>query len=159
MLCTSMRSVPIWIGLAVAVLALGVEPAAAQDDEPACHFLCAPEFKVEPNVTFENLFNRARVEVTDDNGNTATVEQARESAFEVVLALGVPTEVPRVGFTLETIFAPDIGADTFRDNGIEFELELNLDWLTDDQTGDLEVDPLLTERIDDIPAWDSLNDD
>ena len=70
--------------------------------------------------------------------------------FELILALGIPTEIPRVGFTLETIFVP--GGDTeyasvhrrdvepvwagpIRDNGIEFEFELNLDWLTGEQTG------------------------
>ena len=62
----------------------------------------------------------------------------------------MPTEIPRVSFTLETIFVPfgetDIhpftgapaaaaGRGSFRDNGIEVELELNLLWLDADQTG------------------------
>ena len=128
-----------WVaGVGVALVACGAAPQAdlyAQERDQ-CAFLCAPELKVEPNITFENLFNRARVEVTDDDGTVSTVTQERESVSEVVLALGIPTEIPRVGFTLETIFAPFGETETgFRDNGIEFEFEVNLDWLTADQTG------------------------
>ena len=135
---------------AAAALLLAAQPAAAQaDGEPRCRFFCVPDFKVEPTVTFENLFGRARVETVDDSGAVAVARQARESVFELILALGIPTEIPRVGFTLETIFVP--GGDTdahpftgatssrlggpIRDNGIEFEFELNLDWLTGEQTG------------------------
>ena len=137
---------------AVAIaLILVAAPAAAQDDaEPRCRILCAPDFKVEPTITFENLANRARVEVVDDAGAVSTARQEGESVFEVILALGIPTEIPRVGFTLETIFVPwgetdthpftgatsgGLGGAAIRDNGIEFEFELNLDWLTGDQTG------------------------
>ena len=60
------------------------------------------------------------------------------------------TEIPRVGFTLETIFVPfgetdthpfsgataaDAGRASFRDNGIEIELELNLMIPEAEQTG------------------------
>ena len=86
----------------------------------------------------------------DDAGNVSTGRQEGESVFELILALGIPTEIPRVGFTLETIFVPwgetdvhpftgatsgGLGGAAIRDNGIEFEFELNLDWLTGDQTG------------------------
>lgn len=133
----------------VAVVSLSTQPASAQSGDPRCHFLCAPELKIEPNITFERLHNRARIE-TGDSGETVTVREARETAFEVVLALGIPTEIPRVGFTLESIFTPigesdanpftgaasaDLGGAAFRDNGIEFEFELNFDWLTGDHTG------------------------
>ena len=136
--------------LACALL-LAVQPAAAQaDEDPPCRILCVPDFKVEPTITFENLAGRARVEVTDEAGDTAVERQARESVFELILALGIPTEIPRVGFTLETIFVPwaetdahpftgatssQLGGAGIRDNGIEFEFELNLDWLTGEQTG------------------------
>ena len=137
--------------VAAAVL-LGAAPAAAQEpgQEPRCRIFCAPDFKVEPTFTFENLANRARVEVLDDAGNVSTGRQEGESVFELILALGIPTEIPRVGFTLETIFVPwgetdvhpftgatsgGLGGAAIRDNGIEFEFELNLDWLTGDQTG------------------------
>ena len=132
-------------------LLLVVHPAAAQDDEElGCRILCAPDFKVEPTFTFENLANRARVEVTDDAGSVSAERQEGETVFELILALGIPTAIPRVGFTLETIFVPwgetdvhpftgatsgQLGGAAIRDNGIEFEFELNLDWLTGDQTG------------------------
>ena len=138
----------------VILVALVADPVRAQDpgdgQEPRCFFLCAPELKVEPTMTFENLGNRALVEVTDAaTGEVSTVRQQAETAFELILALDIPTEIPRVGFTLETIFVPfgesatnpfgrpaaDLGVASIRDNGIEFELELNLDWVTGDQTG------------------------
>ena len=142
-------------GGAAAVLAavlLCAAPVAAQenDEEPRCRILCAPDFKVEPTFTFENLANRARVEVTDGAGAVSTARQEGETVFELILALGIPTEIPRVGFTLETIFVPwgetdahpftgatsgQLGGAAIRDNGIEFEFELNLDWLTGEQTG------------------------
>ncbi len=89
---------------ATAVLLLAAAPAAAQGDgEGRCRVLCAPDFKVEPTVTFENLGNRARVEAVgaDGAGVGPPARQARESVFELILALGIPTELPRVGFTLE----------------------------------------------------------
>ncbi len=135
-------------------MALVAAPVRAQDpgdvQEPRCFFLCAPELKVEPTMTFENLGNRALVEVTDAaTGEVSTVRQEAETAFELILALDIPTEIPRVGFTLETIFVPfgesatnpfgrtatELGVASIRDNGMEFEFELNLDWLTGDQTG------------------------
>ncbi len=134
-----------------AALVLAAPAATARADEsPACRFLCTPDFKVEPTVTFEHLGSRARVEETADDGTVSTGLQPRESVFELILALGISTEIPRVGFTLETILVPwgttdvhpftgatagGLGGGAIRDNGIEFELELNLDWLTGEQTG------------------------
>ena len=135
---------------ATAALLLAAQPAAAQEDgETPCRIFCVPDFKVEPTVSFENLFGRARVEAVDESGAVVQARQARESVFELILALGIPTEIPRVGFTLETIVTPwgetdmhpftgatssQLGS-SIRDNGIEFEFELNLDWLTEEQTG------------------------
>ena len=79
----------------------------------------------------------------------ATGRQERESVFELILAVGIPTEIPRVGFTVETIFVPFGDTDvhpftgiavndrqgSIRDNGIEVELELNLSLLEPEQTG------------------------
>ena len=101
----------------------------------------------------------------------ATTREARETVFELILAVGIPTEIPRVGFTIETIFVPFGETDTapvhrrataadssagasFRDNGIEIELELNL---TTGSTGGadrrLGREPL-RHRGQDQPRWD-----
>jgi hypothetical protein len=127
-------------------------PVAASAQE-RCAFLCVPDVKIEPAVTIEHLFGAARVEELDgsDGGLVlATSREEREAVFELVLAVGIPTEIPRVGFTFETIFVPfgetdthpftgatvaDAGRASFRDNGIEIELELNLMILEAEQTG------------------------
>ena len=130
---------------AVALAAGLVAPEAAAAQEGRCRILCAPDVKIEPTVTFENLGDRARVEV---GGVTERTE--RETIFELVFAVGVPTEIPRVGFTLEAIVAPFKGTsehpftgetaqqldrDEIRDNLVEIEVELNIDLLDEAQTG------------------------
>ena len=118
--------------LGVALVASGAAPQAAlyAQERDECAFLCAPELKIEPTLTIENLFNPARVETIENGVVVETVRQGRDRVFELVLAVGVPTEIPRVGFTFETIFSP------FRDDTeVELELELNLTWLEPEQTG------------------------
>ena len=86
--------------------------------------------QIEPTFTIENLFNPARVETIEDGVAVDTTRQGRDRVFELVVAADVPTEIPRVGFTLEAIFSP------FRDDTeVELELELNLTWLDAEQTG------------------------
>ena len=136
------RALKCWMAIA----GLWLVPAvAAAQDEPRCAFLCAPTLKIEPTWTIENLGARPRVEVDGQ------VERApRESVFELILALDVPTTIPRIGLTLETIFAPfgktsvhpftgvtavEAGRDDIRDNGIEFEAELNIDLFGTEATG------------------------
>jgi hypothetical protein len=137
------RRVASWIALIGAFL-ISATPAAAQD-EPKCTVLCAPELKIEPTWTIENLGGERKIEV---DGQTVTV--GAESVFELILAVDVPTTIPRIGFTFEAIFvpfgstalhpftgvsAPDVGRDNFRDNGIEIETELNIDLFGTEQTG------------------------
>jgi hypothetical protein len=135
------------------ILALGVAVAASvlvpvsgvAQESGSCALLCMPELKIEPTVTFENLGNRARVEV----GGVAE-QTERETVFELIFTLDVPTEIPRVGLTFEVGFAPfgstsehpftgataaELGRDDIRDNLVEVETELNLDLLDSDQTG------------------------
>ncbi len=116
----------------------------AQEGE-SCAFLCVPELKIEPTITFENLVNRARVEI-----GGVTERTQRETIFELIFALEVPTEIPRIGLTLEVGFAPfgstsehpftgataaELGRDDIRDNVVEIESELNVDLIDSDQTG------------------------
>jgi hypothetical protein len=114
--------------LLVALAAAWGAPVSAQDG--SCAVFCAPDLKFEPTVTFENVASRARVE---EGGVTA--RQDGETIVELIFAVGVPTEIPRVGFTLEAIFAPFKREDDFRDNPVEIEVELNLDLLDEEQTG------------------------
>jgi hypothetical protein len=98
-------------------------PAFAQS-EPRCVFLCRPEFKVEPTWTVENLRGAPRIEI---NGE---IERAsRDTLFELIFALDVPTSIPRLGMTFEASFTP------FRDdNEVELETELNVHLFDTEQT-------------------------
>ena len=146
----SCRRAAILAGAVAAALASG--PAAVQAQ---CALLCVPSLKIEPTVTVEHLFGAARMEILSEDGAGAgtvldTAVQERESVVELILAVGVPTEIPRVGFTFETIFVPfgdtathpftgataaGAGRSSFRDNGIEVEFELNLSIFEAEQTG------------------------
>ena len=129
----------------VSAACVALPTLAAAQDEPRCVVLCAPELKIEPTWTIENLGGRRRIEV---NGEVESVDV--ESAFELVLALDVPTTIPRVGFTFEAIFSPfgsasvhpftgvasaDLGRDSIRDNGVEIETEFNFNLFEAEQTG------------------------
>ena len=118
---------------------------ASAQNTPRCAFLCAPELKIESTWTIENLGARPKVEIDGQEERTA-----RESVFELIFALDVPTTIPRVGLTLEAIFIPfggtsvhpftgataaEAGRDEIRDNGIEIEAELNIDLFGTEQTG------------------------
>ena len=124
-------------------------PLAAQDTDD-CFFFCAPELKIEPTFTVENLFSRHRVAEMNGDVQVGIAQAEREVVFETVVALDIPTEIPRVGFTFEAIIAPfasgeenpfsgrtaaELGRTSVRDNTPEIELELNLEWLTSEATG------------------------
>ena len=110
--------------LAVGVLLLGT-PAAVAGAPAPCRALCAPEFKVEPTITFTNIFGSPRI-VQDDG--TVTRER-RDTEFEVILSLGLPTRVPWLEFTVEAIFLP-----FDRDSTPELEFETNVVWLPAQRT-------------------------
>jgi hypothetical protein len=108
--------------LAIALLLVPV-PAIAQS-EPRCVFLCAPEFKVEPTWTVENLRGAPRIEVDGQ-----IERESRETSFEMIFALDVPTSIPRIGMTFEAAFSP------FSDNNdVELETELNIILFETEQT-------------------------
>jgi hypothetical protein len=134
------------IGAAVLAWLMAASPAVAQDEpDRPCVFLCAPELKIEPTFTIEHLAQRHRVEV---DGTVERVE--RERTFELIFALDVPTQIPRIGITLEAILIPfgDTsvhpftgapasagGRSSIRDNGVEIESELNINLFDEEQTG------------------------
>jgi hypothetical protein len=131
------------VGIIVGLLVTGASVSA--QDEPQCVILCAPELNIEPTWTIENLGGKRRIEVDGEIEDVGT-----ESVFELILAVDVPTTIPRIGFTFEAIFVPfgrtsvhpftgasasDVGREDFRDNGIEIETELNIDLFGTGQTG------------------------
>jgi hypothetical protein len=97
---------------------------AAGQTTPTCRVLCAPEFKVEPTVTFTNLFGSPRIV---DEGTTT--REPRETEFEVILSLGVPTRASWLEFTIEAIFLP-----FDRESTPELEFETNFTWLSGERT-------------------------
>ena len=139
------RSLP---AIVLAFVGAVAAPVFGQDDG-RCFVLCAPEVKIEPTLTFEPIFQRPRVEALED-GEVVANRSETESVFELVLAVGIPTQIPRVGLTVETIFIPsgdasanpftgatagELGRSSLRGNEIEVELELNLGVLEPEQTG------------------------
>lgn len=110
--------------LAWLVFVLSVTPAWAQEQAP-CRVLCAPEFHVEPTVTLTNLFGAPRITGSDG----IVTRERRETEFEVILSLGLPTRVRSLAFTVEAIFLP-----FERDSTPELEFEANFIWLPGERT-------------------------
>lgn len=128
---------------------LAASPVQAQGNR-RCTFLCTPELKIEPTFTVENLFRRPRIELLEDGRVVESGRAERETVFELIVALDVPTAISRVGLTLEAIFVPlggtaehpftgtsasELGRSEIRDNGVDIELELNIDLFDTEQTG------------------------
>jgi hypothetical protein len=131
----------------LASILLGTSVAAVARDR--CHVLCAPQLKIEPTFTIENFAQSPLVEVVDNGVVTERARATRETVFELIFALDVPTAVPRVGLTFEGIFKPfgaaainpftgvpaaELGRRHIRDNGVEIESELNFHLFAADQT-------------------------
>jgi hypothetical protein len=109
----------------VVLLLLGVHTAHAQQTTP-CRVLCTPEFKVEPTVTFTNLLGSPRT-IADDGTPS---REPRETEFELILSLGLPTRLSWLDFTVEAIVLPFNG-----DSTPELEFETNVVWLPAQRTG------------------------
>jgi len=112
------------VRVAAVTVLLAAAPAWAQEPAP-CRLLCSPEFKIEPTLTFTNLFGSPRT-ISDDD--TVTREW-RETQFELILSLGLPTRLSWLEFTVEAIFLP-----FDRDGTPELELETNFIWLPKERT-------------------------
>jgi hypothetical protein len=106
-------------------LVLSVAPASAQEHAP-CRVLCAPEFHVEPTITLTNVFGSPRI----TGGDGVITREPRETEFEVILSLGLPTRLRWLEFTVEAIFLP-----FDRDSTPELEFETNFVWLPGERTG------------------------
>jgi hypothetical protein len=82
--------------------------------------MCSPRLKVEPTITFTNLFGSPRI--ANDDGTVT--QESRETEFEMILSLGLPTRASWLEFTVEAIFLP-----FDRDSTPELEFETNFIWL------------------------------
>jgi len=112
------------VSVAAVTLVLAATSAWAQEPAP-CRVLCSPEFKIEPTITFTNLFGSPRI-ISDD----ATVtREPRETQFEVIVSLGLPTRVSWLELTVEAIFQP-----FDRDSTPELEFETNFIWLPSERS-------------------------
>lgn len=135
------------LGVFLAAGLLVPSPLASQEAD--CTVLCTPELKFEPTVTVENLFDPPRVVELQDGAPADTVQLDQETVFEIIFALSVPTEIPRVGLTLEAIWTPfaETSENLFTgqtendpreevtDNPVELEAEANFALLTPEETG------------------------
>lgn len=111
----------VWL---VLTLTAAAAPAIAQA-QTACHFVCTPQVLIEPTFTIENLIKAPRMISPDGQ----RVRAGRDTVFEIILAVDVPTQLPRLGFTAEAIFPlKQI------DNAVEVELEVNLEVIRSEQT-------------------------
>ena len=131
--------------IVAATVVICLWPFAVAAQSASCKFLCAPTLLFEPTITIENVAGGPRVAEGEDDPE----REPRETVFEAIVALDVPTTVPRLSFTLEAIVHPFVKTDEnpftgrtadeaggdVRDNPIEIESEINLQWLGPEQTG------------------------
>jgi hypothetical protein len=111
----------IWL-MAIALVLLPT--SALAQSEPRCVFLCAPELKIEPTWTIDNLRGPPRIA-----RNGEIERESRETIFEMIFGLDVPTSIRASAWTFEAAFTP------FRDdNDVELETELNIQLFDTDQT-------------------------
>jgi hypothetical protein len=112
--------------LVVLVLAISIVSEARAQEAAPCRLLCTPKFKLEPTITFTNLFGAPRVE--DESGTVS--RERRETELEIILSLGLPTRAPWLEFTIEAIVLP-----FDRESTPELEFEANFIWLPAKRTG------------------------
>lgn len=103
------------------ILAL-IPTARAEEKKVNCDVLCPPVLKLEPTLAIGPLVGPQVQDVT--TGEVRTLPP--KAAFQLTLALGIPTQWRHVRFTLESIF-PIPGKR-------EIEAELNLFLLTEEMT-------------------------
>ena len=55
----------------------------------------------------------------EDGEVLGTGQPETETVFELILAVGIPTQIPRIGFTAETIFIPSGDTSTNPFTGVK----------------------------------------
>ena len=120
---------------------------AAAQDQDRCRLFCQPEIEIAPTITINNLLFPARVAELPDR---APQRQTRDTEFEFVIGVDIPTRFSRLEFSIEAHWTPfsntdanpftgrtadDLGASAIRDNPVELEFETQFTLITEDQTG------------------------
>lgn len=135
----------------LATACLGTEAVFAQNaqNKDDCFFLCAPALKFEPTWTIENLLRSPKVARLEAGEPIEVTEEGQHVVFETVLSVDIPTEVPRLGFVFEAIWAPfentdrnvftgntasELSVKNIRHNPVELEFEADFDVITEEQT-------------------------
>jgi len=113
------------VGLLVFALVVVGAPQVIAQVPPACQVLCAPVLKVEPTVTFTNVFGSPRI--IGEQGTTT--RERPETEFEIIFSVGLPTRTSWLEFTVEAIFQP-----FDRESTPELEFETNFIWLPAERT-------------------------
>jgi len=112
-------------GVLVMLVVLFAAAQARAQEPPSCRVLCPPEFKVEPTVTFTNVFGSPRA--LREGG--AVTRESRDTDVEIILSLGLPTRMSWLEFTVEAIVLP-----FDRESTPELEFEANFVWLSPERT-------------------------
>lgn len=127
---------------------LNAENLYGQSNEKTFKLFGPVELKLEPTLTFENLGKQARILSQSGSSAPETIQTSSETVFEIALAFGIPTSIPRVDLTFETIWKPyaktsenlftgqssNILGSEINDNLPEIEAEINFLLFTFEQT-------------------------
>ena len=127
---------------------LNAEYVYGQSDEKTFELFGPVELKFEPTLTFENLGKQARILSQTGSSAPETIQTSSEAVFELALAFGIPTFIPRVDLTFETIWKPfattsenlftgetsNVLGSEINDNLPEIEAEINFSLFTFEET-------------------------
>ena len=146
------------VALFFGVLTVGIigETAQAQDEDPEdCTILCSPELALEPAVDFEPVVGAARTVEFEGGQPVDTTEAELETPFELTLAMGIPTQWPRLELGIDASWTPttDANENPFTgEDGLVIEFEASLDFAATGipQDGDRFSDELF---LDDESPW------
>lgn len=131
-------------------LPAGLPGGLSAQETDGCRILCTPDVAFEPTISVEKIAQRHRTAVLRDGVARDTARAQTEAVFEIVVAVGIPTEIPRVDLTVEAIWASfagtdtnpftgrtadEVGTDEIRDNPVELEGEINFSLITFEESG------------------------
>ena len=135
------------VALFFGVLTVGMigETAQAQDEDPEdCTILCSPELALEPAVDFEPVVGAARTVEFEGGQPVDTTEAELETPFELTLAMGIPTQWPRLELGIDASWTPTTDANknpftgedgSVTENPVELSGEISITALREADTG------------------------